>query len=338
MTLETVARPQSLDLPAKLSGYIWRAARREDASAIQRMAAADMKVDRLEAPLTLEEIERGFDQLGEAAVTDTLVALTAEGDVVAYAIFFLPPTEGEHRVQATGSVRADHRGQGIGSFLLKWLERRARQRCAEFNDGLPCVIQMGCRDYMLDRISLFEKQGFRPARYFYKMQRELSHSMPDRPLAEGLRAVVWRPELDAATMDAFNDSFRDHWGFYRVDQEIWQRWFTGKPDFRGDLSYLAVDEDDNVVGFCLSAVKPEEIAETGVQEAWMDEIGVIGGWRKRGIASALMVMAMQAYQAAGLDYAVLGVDMENPTGALGLYEGLGFVSVRRQISFVKPLT
>ncbi|NKQ35221.1 MAG: GNAT family N-acetyltransferase [Chloroflexi bacterium] len=69
----------------------------------------------------------------------------------------------------------------------------------------------------------------------------------------------------------------------------------------------------------------------------MDEIGVIRGWRQRGIASALIAAAMRAFRDEGLEYAKLGVDTENPTGALRLYENLGFYSVRRSTAFHKAL-
>ena len=38
-----------------------------------------------------------------------------------------------------------------------------------------------------------------------------------------------------------------------------------------------------------------------------------------------------------MDEAMLGVDAENPTGALGLYEGLGFVVARRSAAYRRPL-
>ena len=38
---------------------------------------------------------------------------------------------------------------------------------------------------------------------------------------------------------------------------------------------------------------------------------------------------MEAFAAAGLEAATLGVDAENPTGALGVYERVGFRPIRR---------
>jgi ribosomal protein S18 acetylase RimI-like enzyme len=55
------------------------------------------------------------------------------------------------------------------------------------------------------------------------------------------------------------------------------------------------------------------------------------------VASALLCASMHAMQADGLDWATLGVDTTNPTGALRLYERLGFAQVKRFISFQKSL-
>ncbi len=121
-----------------------------------------------------------------------------------------------------------------------------------------------------------------------------------------------------------------------MDETLWPA-FTGKPDFRGDLSPLALEGNGRVIGFCLCSVSEERNAQKGQQEGVMDEIGVIRGWRQRSITSVLIVAAMRAFREEGLAYAKLGVDTENPTGALRLYEDLGFYSVRRSIAFHKML-
>ena len=46
---------------------------------------------------------------------------------------------------------------------------------------------------------------------------------------------------------------------------------------------------------------------------------------------------MRAFRAERLDYAALGVDTENPTGALRIYERLGFAPFMRNIVFDKRL-
>jgi len=41
--------------------------------------------------------------------------------------------------------------------------------------------------------------------------------------------------------------------------------------------------------------------------------------------------------AAGMDEAALGVDAENPTGALHVYENLGFRRTRTGVQYRKPM-
>jgi ribosomal protein S18 acetylase RimI-like enzyme len=46
---------------------------------------------------------------------------------------------------------------------------------------------------------------------------------------------------------------------------------------------------------------------------------------------------MEAFRAAGMEAASLGVDAENPTGAVGLYERLGFAVNRRFVRLRRPV-
>jgi len=327
-----------LPQPVLLPQYTWRPATMEDASSIYQMAVANQKTDGVESAQPLEELKHMMAFLGEKLQSDTLLALTVSGEVVAMALVFMPPGGSEHRANLSANVHVAHRGQGIGTFLTTWLEARARQRFSSFEDDLPCVMQFGIRDHQTDRAALLAAHGFQPTRYFFKMERDLSPPIPEIPLTSELTLAPWLPERDEAVRAAFNDSFRDHYGFFPADAELWQAGFTGKPDFRGDLSTLAVASDGRVIGFCLTSVSPERNAQSGKNEGFLDEIGVIRGWRKRGIASALIVSAMQSLKASGVALASLGVDTENPTGALRLYENLGFEAVQRSVSYQKVLS
>jgi ribosomal protein S18 acetylase RimI-like enzyme len=46
---------------------------------------------------------------------------------------------------------------------------------------------------------------------------------------------------------------------------------------------------------------------------------------------------MQALQDEGMEWAMLGVDTENLTGALRLYEGVGFRPAKRSAAFRKKI-
>ena len=60
-------------------------------------------------------------------------------------------------------------------------------------------------------------------------------------------------------------------------------------------------------------------------------------YRQRGLGGALLRRGFQELFDRGLRRAGLGVDAENPTGALGLYERAGMHRVRRQDNWVKDV-
>jgi ribosomal protein S18 acetylase RimI-like enzyme len=52
----------------------------------------------------------------------------------------------------------------------------------------------------------------------------------------------------------------------------------------------------------------------------------------------MICKAMELFKAAGFEYATLGVDTENTSGALAIYERLGFASVCRNLMYEKTIT
>jgi ribosomal protein S18 acetylase RimI-like enzyme len=166
-------------------------------------------------------------------------------------------------------------------------------------------------------------------RYSYQMRRSLAEPVQEKPLPASLQWTRWTPEIDLRLMDAFNAAFSEHWGLQTMNEEAWREFFTGVPQFRGDLTYLAMD-GDSIAGFCVNWV----VAPEDAREGWIEAIGVIPAWRGRGVASALLVKSLQLFQAEGLPRAALDVDAQNPTGALSLYEKHGF-QIAESIHFVK---
>ncbi len=59
------------------------------------------------------------------------------------------------------------------------------------------------------------------------------------------------------------------------------------------------------------------------QMGWVGTLGVCRAWRKRGIGLALLRHSFYEFYRRGLRKAGLGVDAQNLTGALRLYEGAG---------------
>jgi ribosomal protein S18 acetylase RimI-like enzyme len=287
--------------------------------------------------LTLQDMATQFDDPWSNAETDSMAAFTADGQIAAWArVFVNPQPLDECRAFLWGEVHPAHRGNGLADSIFDWMEARGRARLNEMPPHLPRVLRSSVQAGLQEWITLLEGRAFRPVRSFYRMRRDLSQPIPDEYAPEGITLRTFNPKLGASARQALNESFADHWSFEPVSEEDWQMFFMGRSDFRPDLSFIAMD-GDKVAGICLNVVNRETNERQGTHVGWVQDLGVRRAWRKRGVASALLCASMRAFQAGGLDTAMLGVDAENLTGALKLYERLGFAQVKRFISFEKPV-
>ncbi len=325
-----------LNIPQDLQTYTWRPYRRPDVPALyQMMLTVDRAEDR-RMLLTLEDMGTQFDDPWSNAETDSLVAFAADGQLAAWArVFANPEPQDECRAFLWWEVHPHHRENGLADFVLSWMEARGRAKLNEMPPHLPRVLRSSVPDDLHVRVTLLERHAFRPVRYFYRMRRDLSRPIPDEHAPEGITLHTFSPELGARAREALNESFSDHWSFEPVSEADWRMFFIGRSDFRPDLTFIAM-ESDQVVGICINVVNRETNERQGSNEGWIQDLGVRRAWRKRGLASALLCATLRAFKADGLDAAMLGVDTENPTGALRLYQRLGFSPIKRLINFEKP--
>jgi len=76
---------------------------------------------------------------------------------------------------------------------------------------------------------------------------------------------------------------------------------------------------------------------TGIKDLFVATLGTRRAGRKRGVGSALLLRALTQARAAGLTRSSLVVDADSPTGALGLYERVGFTVDHTSVTQSKPL-
>ena len=60
-------------------------------------------------------------------------------------------------------------------------------------------------------------------------------------------------------------------------------------------------------------------------------------WRRRGLAAPLVARSLVLLRERGMTSAWLGVDADNPNGALGVYERAGFAVDQRSTAYRKPM-
>ena len=319
--------------PAPVAGVAWRPATLDDVDDIVGLAAAMAAVDHPDWSEPREEIDEVLTLSFVDIAHDTLIGET-EGRVVAFGQA-LAPFEPETIVRSVllGGVHPEFRGRGIGRSLLAWLEGRARQQLAASGLALPGWVLAYTQDRNPGAGRLFEHLGFETARYFAQLERSLDDPIPELDLPAPLRLVNASLDRSEATRDAKNSSFRDHWGSQPTPVEPWDNFMTASTR-RLDLSFLALDGDE-VVGLVILDVNEGDWALQGYPSSYISLVGVVAPWRRRGVAPALLAASLRASRDAGLERTALDVDSENPTGALGLYTGMGFSSVHTSRAHLK---
>ena len=329
---ERVGAPAELQ-PAPVEGVAWRPATLDDLDDIVVLAAAMAAVDHPDWSEPREEIDELLTLSFVDAARDTLIG-ESEERIVAFGQA-LAPFEPETIVRSVllGGVHPEFRGRGIGRSLLAWLEGRARQQLAASGLAIPGWVLAYTQDRNPGAARLFERAGFETSRYFAQLERSLADPIPELELPGPLRLVNASLDVSEATREAKNSSFRDHWGSQSTPAEPWNNFMTASTR-RLDLSFLAVD-GDQVVGLVMLDVNEDDWALQGYAGSYISLVGVIAPWRRRGVAPALLAASLHASREAGLERIALDVDSESPTGALGLYTGMGFTPLHTSRAHLK---
>lgn len=316
------AAPAHVPLPDASLGLTWRPVARDDVTALSALVTRTEVADGLPYRTSPEEVEEKLGGDWKDIARDTLLGVDGDGVPRAWAEVDQPP--GDTRVVRAfvgGGVDPDWRGRGVGRALVAWSHARARQVLAATGKELPARIAGFVPDQAQDTARLLTRAGMAPVRYYAEMRRPLDVPLPDAPVPEGVRVVPWSPEHDEGARLAHNAAFADHWG---SEPRTPEQWTHGRSMFAPTWSLVALDADDRVVGYLLSGRYEADWEVAGHSSGYTELLGVVREWRGRGLASALLATVMDRYRADGIEYAELGVDTANRSGAHRLYTSLGY--------------
>jgi mycothiol synthase len=317
----------------EIPGAVWRPLVPDDAEAMANLHNACHEVDHT-FRMTPGEMRDEFDRFGENAHADSIGAFTGDGELVALGWGLVPPSgTTENRAFVWLLVRPSIRGS-VEDALLDWIEDATVERLRSFADGLPMAMyRFDVYEWMMDEADLFQRHGFVPSRYFTENVRDLAEPIEAAPLSDDLEARPWSDEAVGDSLAVHNAAFVDHWGSQPIEREHWDTFYTNE-FFQPQMSWVVYD-GDTPVAYMQCSKYPHDWEDRGRTEAWIDGIGTIRSHRGRGVASALITMAMRSFRDDALEFAVLGVDSENPTGANRIYERLGFIPEKRMVAFRK---
>jgi ribosomal protein S18 acetylase RimI-like enzyme len=293
------------------------------------------QVDGFSWILTLEEMENNFRHLVNTDTDQDVVVVEMDGQVIGYI-----QQNWVEEIEAVAFRHQQHlvpewRGRGIREAMLRRSEARARQLAGEVPQGKPQQMRTWLCEDEAPWIRHLEARGHAPARYFYEMLRDLRSPIVDRPLPEGLDVRPVPHGERRRVMEACNEALKDHWAGREWTEEDFQDWLND-PILDPSLWVVAY-HGDRVAGTVLNWVHQEENERLGRKWGYTEMITVQRPYRGRGLAKALVTRSMLMLRDMGMEFANLGVDTENPSGALGLYEGLGYENIKTYMIYGKDL-
>ncbi len=323
--------------------FIWSPFTREDIPEVYRLFQTVNRVDDNDYAETEQDLEQQFEDPWSNPARDARVVRTLRGTLASFLRVFVNPKPTEEKLAFVfGEVAPEERGQGLEEECVEWMEAHARERLAEIGEedngrALPSMIRTLVPGSATKTIELYEQHGFRRARTFFKMQRDLHETIPNNPLPPGLTLRTYGEDIDEKLREASNEAFRDHWGHQEVTAEEWHPFVIDVSGVRRDLILVVMDGDE-IAAYCINRIKVTENEQLGIRRGWISELGTRRAWRKRGIASALLSETMRRFRAEGMDSVGLAVDSDSWTNALALYERLGFQTYKTRVSLEKRFT
>lgn len=179
------------------------------------------------------------------------------------------------------------------------------------------------------RVEMLRFLGYAPVRYYFEMQRSLMEGfLPEVVLPPGLTVRPPLPQHYRAIWEAGEECFRDQKDYVAPTKESYRTWVE-TPGLDPSLWLVAWD-GEQVAGAAINVIYEGTWGET-------DDLFVRRPWRKQGLGRALLVGSLHLFKARGLITAGLGVDAENVSGALSLYEKLGYRPYQLQVAYRKPM-
>jgi ribosomal protein S18 acetylase RimI-like enzyme len=198
----------------------------------------------------------------------------------------------------------------VGAAALDFVRRRA----GEDDPDAPLHV-LTYAAAQRDRAWL-EAAGGRVVRHYWRMGVTFADPPAEPTVPSGVS--VEQPGDDTERLrelhHVIDTAFLDHFGFQATVFEEWlQRHSTAPGADRGLWWLVRVD------GVPAAALVGRDWPDTG----WVQGIGTLRAFRGRGLARLLLQTAFAEFGRRGQLTVSLGVDADNPTGAVALYESVG---------------
>lgn len=305
-----------------------------DIPAMVDMLNACEAVDRLDDTYSIEFLTTALSQPTLDKARDLRLWETEAGQLIGIGWLRLRKSEEHGRLDSSleFSVHPDFRDLHLEDTITDWAFRRAKE--AGLERDLPVRILSGSRPTNTARLSFLEQRGMHVVRYFFRMRRDLADPIPEPQLPEGftLRHSSGKGQDVEKWVETFNLSFIDHWGHYPLTVESHSNRLSN-PFYNPEHDLLAIAPDGTLAAFCFCWIDKADNSMLERSDGRIDMLGTRRGYRNIGLGRAMLLAGLQLLKREGMTVAKLGVDAENPTGALKLYESTGFIKYNTYVLY-----
>lgn len=308
----------------------------EDYPRLAAVHAGCREVDQIDPLSAVESIPAAAEIADNLAPTasfdperDVLVAETAGGEVIGYSqVVWWRERDGLHLYLVLGYLLPAWRARGIGSAMLAWAERRARELAATGTRRGPAMYGANASSTERDATQMLLDHGYAEA--FGLLEMELAADAAivpaSLPASVELRPAAM-PEHYRAIWDSIQEAYAESPQNIVADDEQYQAWLR-RPDFDPSLWQIAWAGTE-IAGQVLTGIAHGrgEVTEVSVRKPY----------RGTGLARALLTRGLLALRARGATPVRLFCRADNRFGAPVFYRSTGFRDLKTFVRYRKPM-
>jgi mycothiol synthase len=305
--------------PSLPEGYADRPASSEDLDAVFELVRGADIADWGEEDYSREELRHHWRLPELDLPADARLVAAPDGSLAGYG--WVLDREEHRRLSGWAVVHPEHRGVGLGTFLIRWREHRAGEIAALLGAGQSTTLQSFLISVDVPSHDLMERNGYEAVRHFWRMDTSLGPEQPAPTWPHGVEVRSLRRGKDERRVhQVIEESFVGHWGWVARSFEDFAATRIEIDGFDPELWFVVTDGDRTVAAL---------LGSIDDRVGWVETLGVLSGWRGRGIGEALLRHAFTEFVRRGIPVARLQVDSANASGATRLYERVG-MHVARQ--------
>jgi mycothiol synthase len=223
------------------------------------------------------------------------------------------------------------RKKGIGKKLVETAIKSLKKNGME-------TAEIFATEQMKNGQKLIESMSFKLVRIFSEMKIGLD-TIPSN-IGENKEAILRPMHKNIEDIKLLNwisnETFKEHYNFRPHTIEETQYMIENSPEIDVNGWFFAYLQE-KPIGYVGTGIDKKFIEEKRIKRGWIWVIGVLKNERNKGLATRLILRAMEFLKSKGMTEAMLGVDDTNPTKAIELYKKVGFRIAKKEFTYQKNI-